>query len=234
MTENELLYGDYGYAGTTDPRSFDSSLLYGDEGYAGDTYDPESLTRFADADYYRQKIREFQATLNAVDAAAAQLRRVYEIDGLPEEVWYDALSMLNDYEGRRTQFVLTAEAINLASAAANASGFRMPSVSLPQTLGIAPLALAGVGAAVAGAAALIAWGVAWINGAHATAMRIAMLESLAPEDRAKAVNAALEIERAQAAADNPLSTIALTVRWVAIAAVGFFVWKAYQGYSGKQ
>jgi hypothetical protein len=230
-TENELLYSDYGYGTPSDPRDFDSSLIYGDPGYAGDTFDPESLTRFADADYYRNKISEFQATLNAVDLASAQLRRVYEIDGLPEDIWYEALSLLNDYESRRGQFVLAAEAINLASAAANAAGFRMPVVSLPQTLGIAPIALAGIGAAVAGAAALITWGVAWINGAHATAMRIGMLETLAPEDRAKAVAAALEIERAQAAADNPLSTIALTVRWIAIAAVGFFVWKAYQQYA---
>jgi hypothetical protein len=229
MTENELLYGDYGYTGAPrDPRDFDSSIVYGDAGYTGDTYDPDSLTRFADADYYRSKISEFQATLNAVDLASMQLRRVYEIPGLPEDIWYEALALLNDYEARRGQFVLAAEAINLASAAANASGFRMPSVTVPQTLGIAPIALAGIGAAVAGAAALIAWGVSWINGAHATAMRIGMLETLAPEDRAKAVAAALEIERAQAAADNPLSTIALTVRWVAIAAVGFFVWKAIQ------
>jgi len=223
MTERELLYGDAGYAGTTDPYDFDRSLLYGDEGYTGDTFDPDSPSRFFDADYYRTKIREFQATLNAVDAASQALNQIYQIDGLPEDVWYDALVLLQDYQDHRTQFVIATEAINAAAAAANALGVRMPVVQMPQTLGAVPLV--AVGAAVAGAAALVAWGVSWINSAYEVAGRVQLLQTLSEPDRAKVVHSMLAIDQARAAAESPLASIAGIVKWVALAGVAFIAWR---------
>lgn len=212
----------------------DAELIYGDPGYEGDTYDPESITRFADADYYRAKIAEFQQTLNNVDAAYRQLAQIYQIPGLSEDIWYEALLAIEDYNARRSQFVITAEAINAASAAANMAGFRMPVVSIPQTLGLAPLALAGVGAAVAGAAALIVWGVEWIRGANAIAMRISMLETLSPGDRALAVNAALETERILAQTEaGPLANIAGIVKWAGIGLAAFFLYRAFERYKSR-
>lgn len=193
---------------------------------AGLDYDPNSVTRFAEPDYYRDKIREFQVSLNQLSDTAEQMRALAALPIAPEYN-QDVYDWLDAYEAKRWQFVTTAEAINAASQTANALGIRMPVLSLPQGLNAAPLAIAGVAGAVAAAAALIAWATDMIVSARAIAGRMAIIEGLSPDQQAVALKAEQEIARAQAS-NTPLSQIATVVKWGAIVVAGFFALQAWR------
>jgi len=121
-------------------------------------------------DYARAKMREFQATLYAIDGTAQALR-----DALQWTTDADSLrviqSLLDDYESRRRWVKLTAETLNASAAAVNALGGRMPELSIPSGLGALPVA--GIAAGIAAAAAVTSWGVAWIATADARIRAIA-------------------------------------------------------------
>lgn len=201
---------------------FDSTIVDPD-------YDADSLARFAEPDYYRDKIREYQVTLNQLASVAEEMKALAVLPIAPE-FNADVYQWLDDYESKRWQFVTTAEAINAAAASANAVGFRMPVVSIPSGLNAAPLLIAGVAGAVAAAAALIAWATDQIMSARVIAGRMAMIEGLAPEDRARAIEAEQRIALAETQS-TPLSQIANIAKWAAIAVAVFFGFKAWQEYS---
>jgi hypothetical protein len=136
-------------------------------------------------------------------------------------------SWLDDYEAKRWQFIAAAESLNAAAQAANALGFRMPVVTVPQGLAAAPLVIAGVASAVAVAAGLIAWAVDRIAQARAIAQRMALIAELPPEKRAEAIAAEQRIELAQMSA-SPISRIADIVKWVAIGVAVYFGYQAWK------
>jgi hypothetical protein len=93
---------------------------------------------------------------------------------------------------------------------------------------------AAAAAAVAGVAALITWGYGWIAGVNALLRQAQLLEGLSPEDRAKVAATLAQTELAQAeAAASPLQSLAGVVKWIAIAALGYFAFQAYSKYGGE-
>jgi hypothetical protein len=192
--------------------------------YTGECYDPESIARFAEPDYYRNKIREFQQTLDSLSQTASQMQQLAAIDS-PERDLIE--SWLADYESKRWQFVTTAEAVNAAAEAANAAGLRMPVLSIPQGLAAAPLLVAGVAGAVAVAAGLIAWATERIAQAREIASRMAMIEDLPEDQRAAALAAEQKIALAQATS-SPITQIADIVKWVALGVAAFFAFRAWR------
>jgi len=182
-------------------------------------------------DYYRSKIAEFQSTLNAVDTAQ-QAARDALASGVVDFDNAQALGdLLQDFEARKSTMRITGEAINMGAAAINAAGGRMPSLSIPQTLGIGfALPFAAV-AAVGTAAVLINWGNTWLRGVNdrlKAAQLIAAQDS--PEAAARLAQSIAQSDSALAIADaSPLGSLAPYLKWGAIALGAFMVWRALQG-----
>lgn len=195
--------------------------------YTGECYDPNSLSRFASLDYYRDRIREFQVSLNALDAAAEEMRRIAALP-LPPAEYAQAFDWLNDFENTRGRMVLAAQAINLAADSANALGVRMPVLSIPQNLrAVPPVAIAAVAAAVGAGAWAFAYAADKIAAYKAIAQRTALILSLPEEQRAAVAAGMQRVDLAQAQA-SPLSQIANIVKWVALGVAGWFAFRAIQ------
>lgn len=191
-------------------------------GYTGIT-DPSATN----LQYYRDKVREFQATLTAVDNTAAIMQ-----DALQWETDDNTISQiqnwLSEYESKRGAFKTTAEAINVGAVAVNAAGGRFPQLSIPPGLGIAPIIIgAGLLGAIAIAAALITWGNNAISNA-ASIMRQRMIAETDPAAAAQYAARAQEIEAQQnASSGTGLSNIADIVKWGSFAVLGFMAFKAF-------
>lgn len=205
QTEKEILYGDVGY---------ESSLP------------SEGVGRFADLDYYRNKIREFQVHLNALAATAdtmTELRSQVSDPNLLAEIddW------LADFGSNRNALFAAAEAVNVAADGANALGVRMPVVQIPQRLAaLPPLAIAAIAGAVAGTAWAISYAVDRVAAARAIVARNETLALLPEEERAAALAADQKIEFAQRNAESGISAIANVVKWIAIGVAAWFGYRA--------
>jgi len=179
-------------------------------------------------DYYRQKVVEFQALLNNLQAAQEGV--IGLIDYGPVEVRPELMALLDELDGKIGRYRQVAEALNFGINGINKVGANFPTLSIPNGLGVAPLVVAGgIGAAVAVAAALIVWGYAWIQKAQVLAQRAQLFGYLTPEQRAIVAQKAIEIDQAaQASESSPLTSIASIAKWVGIAAVAYFAYQAYQ------
>mgnify|MGYP000063580180 CR=1 FL=1 len=183
-----------------------------------------------EVNYYKQKLTEFQSMLNELDATAQSAANIIELT--PESQLADDMRVyLDQWDNKRSQFKIAAEGINLAIAGANSLGIDLQKLSLPTGLGFAPaapVALSAVAAAVAAAAILIIWGRDWIAGVNERAKLALQYENLSPEIRDSVVQEQIRIDQAQAKAnESPLSTIAGSIKWIAIAAVAFFAYRAF-------
>lgn len=175
-------------------------------------------------DYFRSKYLEFQQMLTAIDSAynaGVDLWSVTEDETLA--------TMLDEYQARKAWVKGTAEAMNAAATAFNALGGRMPTLSIPGSLGAVPFLLPA--AVVAAVATVIVWGRQFIAGL-VTYMQDA--QALAAQDtpaKKAALAAALAKTRAaQQDAESPLASAAGAVKWVAIAAAAYLAWKAFDGW----
>ena len=199
-----------------------------------DTFD-EPEPSVLSLDYYRQKALEFQQVVNALDRTAQAVDAL--IRELPAGELVDELiaerSIMEDKKG---QLKLAAEAINFAANGLNAVGVNFPKINMPQNLGAIPLALAGAAAAaVAAAAALIVWGKEWIAGVNQRLRNAELLASVPDADKGKVAQAILTTDVALAQAnESPLASIAGIVKWLAIGAVAFFAYQAFQQYQGTK
>lgn len=200
--------------------------------YSGECYETGSISRFASLDYYRDKIREFQVTLNELAKTKESLSTLATLPLPPAEA-AEIVEWFTQYEEKRGTVLATAEAVNMASQAANAIGVRMPVLSIPQTLNAPPLMIAGIAAAVATAAALTAWAIDRIADARAIANRIALIDALTPDERAEAVKREQEIALAQANALNPVSAVANAIKWVAVGVAALFAYRAWREFSER-
>lgn len=197
-----------------------------EEGYTGETG-----AGFGGIQYLRNKAREFQEVLNAVDSAANSLSAaIYE---LGDEAWDEALSLqelLDEYESKKSVFRVTAEAINLGASGINALGGRFPELSIPAGLAapiVIPIALV---AAVGVAAGLILWGNTWLEGV-AERMKVTVQAGLItdPAKRDAFIARIGEIEtQARAASGSGLSNIASIVKWTAIGIGAYLAYQAFQ------
>lgn len=181
-------------------------------------------------DYFREKYREFQVTLNALDEAYQAGVRTYWLP-ISDENKTELDSMLTDYENRRDTLRMTAEAMNAGAAVVNWAGGRMPVISIPQTLGIAPALPIAAVIAVSTAATLIVWGQDFTRRLFDFLKTRLVLESAAtPEQRQELAHAVVKAQQAvQIAESSSLGAfggVAQIVKWGAIALGAFLVYKA--------
>lgn len=180
-------------------------------------------------DYYRNKVREFQEVINALDNTGRVINDLVAEIGAGE-LADDLIALQSEFLDKKSQIKIAAEAINFAANGANAIGIRFPVLSLPQTLGAAPIvAGAAIAAAVAAAAGIIVWGREWIIGVNQR-LRDAQLLGQVPEaDRAKVAEAILKTEVAVAqASESPLASVASIVKWIAIGVAVFYAFEAFK------
>jgi hypothetical protein len=178
-------------------------------------------------DYFRGKAAEFQALLGNLDRVGSQIELML-VDGIDDaQLRNDLTERWQELQARKGALKTTAETINLAIGTAN---LEIPKLSLPSTLGAVPVIVgAAAAAAVAGVAALITWGYGWISGVNARLRQAQLLEGLSPADRAKVAQTLAQTELAQAEAGaSPIQSLAGVVKWLAIAALGYFAFQAFQ------
>jgi hypothetical protein len=180
-------------------------------------------------DYYRRKAVEFQQVLDALDRSYWAASGALGTGALDDATATALEAALADYESRKGQLRLTAEAINAGAAAINSMGGRFPRLSIPGTLGLPPLlAPAALVAAIGAAAALIAWGSQWIAGVNERLRRAQIIEGTSPANRDAIVRAIAESDNAVNVAEGSfLASLAPTVKWVAIGIGAFLLYRAY-------
>jgi hypothetical protein len=207
----------------TDVQDMGGQSVYGD-------------TNFLSVDYYRNKVVEFQKTLNLMDETYSALYNVMEVvmqDDVAYDEWFSLLSQLND---KRTQFKTVAEAINLASSGLNAVGVAFPKVELPAGLAVAPaVALGAAAAAVAAAVALIMWAQQFWGTVRDALQRwqyLDIIKQLPADQRAAAINklkeAETKVELAKTDAEkSSLNNIANIGKWIVIVSGLYFGYKLF-------
>ncbi len=189
---------------------------------------PDAPSPFS-MDYYRRKAVEFQQVLDALDRSYWAASGALGTGALDDATATALEAALADYESRKGQLRLTAEAINAGAAAINSMGGRFPRLSIPGTLGLPPLlAPAALVAAIGAAAALIAWGSQWIAGVNERLRRAQIIEGTSPANRDAIVRAIAESDNAVNVAEGSfLASLAPTVKWVAIGIGAFLLYRAY-------
>jgi hypothetical protein len=189
---------------------------------------PDAPSPFS-MDYYRRKAVEFQQVLDALDRSYWAASGALGTGALDDATATALEAALADYDSRKGQLRLTAEAINAGAAAINSMGGRFPRLSIPGTLGLPPLlAPAALVAAIGAAAALIAWGSQWIAGVNDRLKRAQIIEGTSPANRDAIVRAMAESDNAVNVAEGSfLASLAPTVKWVAIGIGAFLLYRAY-------
>lgn len=182
-------------------------------------------------DYYRNKVKEFQDILDNMDATAAIARDTIDLDISPE-LTQSMQDYIAQFEDKKGEFKIAAEALNFAIQGVNAIGGNFPSLSIPAGLaglGFVPLAAgAAVAGALAVAATLIVWGKEWIKGVNERMKQESLLQSVPPEKRQALAQKILETDATVKASEgSPLANIASIVKWAAIAAAAYFAFQAY-------
>ena len=186
---------------------------------------PSSSSMFS-TDYYRQKVVEFQQTLNALQGAREGM--IGLVDYGPIEIQGELTALLDQLDGKISQYKVVAESLNAAIATYNAIGGNFPKLNTTGlgALPVVPIAIAGL---VATAAGLIVWGKAWIDQSREMARQAQLYGYLTPEARSQVAAAALKIENAaRASADSPLTSVANIAKWASIAVVAYFAYQAFQ------
>lgn len=176
-------------------------------------------------DYYRNKAREFQDTLNALDAAQGAVYVALDA-GVDPSTEGELLASLQEFDAKKTILRATAEAINAGAAFVNSVGGRMPELSIPTTLGLGPLLPVAAIAAIATAATLIVWGQSWIDGVNQRLATAQLLDATDPDKRTALAQSIATAQAAQRSASSTgLAAVAPIVKWGAIALIAFFGWK---------
>lgn len=189
---------------------------------------PDAPSPFS-MDYYRRKAVEFQQVLDALDRSYWAASGALGTGALDDATATALEAALADYDSRKGQLRLTAEAINAGAAAINSMGGRFPRLSIPGTLGLPPLlAPAALVAAIGAAAALIAWGSQWIAGVNERLRRAQIIEGTSPANRDAIVRAIAESDNAVNVAEGSfLASLAPTVKWITIGIGAFLLYRAY-------
>ena len=206
-------------------------VMLGDAGASNSdySYTGEVSDSVFSLDYYRTKANEFQMVLNALDTANNAAWDALE-SGTDEDTTQFLYDWLGEFDAKKTQLRLTAEAINAGAAVVNSMGGRFPQLSVPGTLAAFPLALPVAAIAAIGTAAMLAtWGYQAIKGLNERLRTAQLLDAQAtPEARERL---ALAIQRSddalQQASGSIWSVAGGAVKWVAIAVAAFAAWRLY-------
>jgi len=205
----------------------------------GDAWGSETVSdpSILSLDYYRQKATEFQVALNSLDEVGRALyiaERAASCEAAMADEWSDLIGM---FQTKRNQFVLAADAINLAGNTLNSAGVRFPVLSYGANLGALPaLALPAVAVAVAAAASLIVFGkefAATVRDALKRWQYSDAFEQLTPEEKADMLRDLIEADARVTTAQTTsgagsLESIAGAVKWVAIGVGIFAVFRMYK------
>lgn len=217
------------------PPQREPARTLGDAGASNDdeSYTGEVSTAPLSLDYFRSKFREFQITLNSLDVSYRAAQNAMQIPGVDQSVLVSLRNASIEYENRRSTLKRTAELLNAGASLANNAGLRLPVISLPQTLGIpfvVPIAIAG---AVATAVSLVIWGNGLIATFRTHILRAQAYANLTPEGRGALAVELAKIDAAQQESTGTgLSSVAGAVKWVAIGALAYFAWRAFQSSRG--
>ena len=181
-------------------------------------------------DYLRQKALEFQGLMNALDQAYGAANDALASQSIDMDTAEYLSQWIADFLAKRDQFRLTAEAINAGSAAVNAVGGRFPVLSIPQTLGIAPLVLpVAMVAALGAVAGLIYWGSQAISGLNDRLKRAQLLEAASPQQKAQLVQSIADSDAAvQQVQSSVLASVAPIAKWIALGVGAWLLYRAYQ------
>ena len=207
----------------------------------GDAWASEDPTPESDSvmslDYYRAKVTEFQSVLNGLDAGYQAALSALDISGLDPGTVVALNGAVSEFQSKRWTLKATAEAINMGAAVVNAAGGRMPQLSIPGTLGFAPLALplAAV-VAIGTAATLIVWGQSWLRGVNDRLKTAMLLEAQAtPEARQALAVAIQQADQAASAAEvSGIAALAPLLKWGAIGIGAFMLWRAFESSKARQ
>lgn len=200
----------------------DAGIPNTDASYAG-----ESGESSLSVQYWRDKITEFQRTLNALDETYRAATDFLAVSGDSQTVQY-LNEAISEFDFKRTALKLAAEGVNVAAATINAAGGRFPQLSIPQGLGVAPIVIgAGAVAAIGAAAALTSWGMTWIQGVNERMAYAALMQPNDPEiarilARGKAAQA--EAEGRNSGMFGGIGQIAPYIKWGAVALLAYMAW----------
>jgi len=185
-------------------------------------------------DYFRQKAIEFQEVVNALDGTGRTIRELLVAIEDPQ-LAADLAQAYNEFDRKKGMIRATAESVNLAAAGLNLIGVQAPRITIPQTLGAATIVVSAVAAAaIFTPASLIIWGREWIAGVNQRLNAATVIGAVPESDRAKVAQAVLQTQAAVAETEqSPVVAIAGTVKWIALAAIAYFAWQAYNSYRGK-
>lgn len=203
-------------------------IPHDDESYTG-----EVSTSPVSMDYFRAKFLEFQQAMNALDTAYQAGTAAYFASDPPDEEIY---ALLLDYEQNAAQIKGIAETLNMGANLVNSMGGRMPSLSVPQSLGFLPaLTLpAAIVGAIAAVATWMTYSLGYVRGMKAAIDRI--IQSV-PEAQRPALVAALSqtAEAERQLVSNPLSSVGAAFGGVAglvkVAVVGFLGYMAWKSFN---
>lgn len=203
----------------------EAGIPHDDASYTGDvSTSPVSL------DYYREKARQFQSTLNQLDQG---LRAAYIAEAAHINPEFDAemRGYINEIEDKKFQLRTTAQAINAGAALINAAGGRFPVLSVPSGLSaflpaIPVAAIAAIGAATA----LITWGAQLVSGLNDRLLWAAKTQGLTDTQRADLLEAQARAEAAANATSifSGMVGAGKLVMYGAFAVAGWLIWRELQ------
>jgi uncharacterized protein HemX len=103
-------------------------------------------------------------------------------------------------------------------------------LSIPQTLGIAPLVLpVAMVAALGAVAGLIYWGSQAISGLNDRLKRAQLLEAASPQQKAQLVQSIADSDAAvQQVQSSVLASVAPIAKWIALGVGAWLLYRAYQ------
>lgn len=209
----------------------DAGVNNSDVSYTGDVSD-SALS----LDYYREKALEFQRVLNAVDSGYLSAVSVINSDTGDESLIADLSASVAEFDAKKTQLRLTAEALNAGAAIINSMGGRFPQLSIPGTLGFLPIAIPAATIAAIGTAAVLAtWGTTWLIGLNDRLKTAQLLDAQkTPEQKAAVARAISDTQNAiELASGSAWSQVGGMVKWAAIVALGYLAYKAFNTYSQR-
>lgn len=185
-------------------------------------------------DYLRDKAREFQVMLNALDSAYATAVEALQ-SAPPEDIASDMQAWLDDFDAHRLQLKGTAEAINAGAALINSLGGRFPQLSVPGTLGLVPAIPAAAVAWVAAAALAYEFGKTALDTLRTIILRWQAYGNMTPEQRGAAAVASTRVDDSIRAADTSLLGAASgAIKWAALVALGWLGWQALQAFGKRR
>jgi hypothetical protein len=175
--------------------------------------------------YFATKAQQFQQMIYDVDAVAANMMDMIDNYDLDADSLASVQAQLAEYDGRKTALNFAADAFNAVSRTVNAVGGALPLITVPQTLGFAPLVIpVAAAAAIAGSVALVAWGLGWLSRSNDTLTNIAAKVS-DPKLRDAILAKAADAEARSQISGGALGQVASIAKW---AAIGIGAYLAYQ------